>query len=278
VNGRGQTFAAIPGPVEFTMGSPESEPGRQEGRYEDQHRRHIGRHFAIGLREVSVADVKRWEQDFKYRKKYSPVAGGPMIDVSWYAAAQYCNWLSEQEKIPEDQWCYIPDPKSGFDTGMRMAPDYLTRTGYRLPSEAEWEYAARAGALTARYYGRGEAILGRYACFAKNSKDHTSECGSLKPNDLGLFDVLGNALEWCCDEYTFYQTDGGRVTDDKEHSIVLASNQQRMMRGGSFNYQPAYVRSAARHRDRPILAIGYVGFRLARTLPPDFFSAAPDRR
>src|SRR6202035_408342 len=82
--------------------------------------------------------------------------------------------------------------------GMRPVDDYLQRRGYRLPSEAEWEFAARAGAVTSRYFGTSESLLGDYAWHAKTSlNQRLLEVGRLKPNDLGLFDVLGNVKEWC---------------------------------------------------------------------------------
>ena len=78
----------------------------------------------------------------------------PANIVTWYDAAAYCNWLSEQEGIPKTQWCYDPDQK--FAEGMKLPADYLSRTGYRLPSEAEWEFACRAGTISSRYYGHTE--------------------------------------------------------------------------------------------------------------------------
>ena len=84
---------------------------------------------------------------------------------------------------------------------MTVPADVLVRTGYRLPTEAEWEYACRSGTMTSRYYGAGTELLGRYARYQANSQDHAWACGGLLPNDLGLFDMLGNAYEWVHDRY-----------------------------------------------------------------------------
>ena len=101
--------------------------------------------------------------------------------------------------MPKDQWCYLPNEAGAYDEGMTIPADVLQRTGYRLPTEAEWEYACRAGAVTSRYYGHSIDLLGAYAWYQANSKEHAWPCGSLLPNDLGLFDMLGNVYEWCQD-------------------------------------------------------------------------------
>src|SRR5205823_2434123 len=120
---------------------------------------------------------------------------GPVNRVSWYEAAAYCRWLSEQEGVPPDQMCY-PEVKD-IKPGMKIPEDFASRTGYRLPTAVEWECACRAGTVTARPYGRGLELLDRYAWSLRNGRDQLWPCGRLKPNDLGLFDILGNALEWC---------------------------------------------------------------------------------
>ena len=123
-----------------------------------------------------------------------------MIGVSWYAAAAYCNWLSKQEKVPETEWCYLPNKKEGYkegegyEEGMTPPENVLERKGYRLPTEAEWEYGCRAGAGTSRYYGSKVDLLGRYAWYNATSPDRARPCGSLQPNDLGLFDMLATCM------------------------------------------------------------------------------------
>ena len=114
--------------------------------------------------------------------------------ADWYAAAAYCNWLSKRGGIARGQWCYLPNESGAYAEGMTIPADVLERTGYRLPTEAEWEYACRAGAVTSRYYGLSAELLGKYARYLANSEEHAWPCGSLLPNDLGLFDMLGNVV------------------------------------------------------------------------------------
>jgi formylglycine-generating enzyme required for sulfatase activity len=286
VNGQGQTMVVIPDPGEFLMGSPPTEAGRdggREGKLEMQHRKQIGRSFAIAARKVTVEQFLRFRKGHVYNKDYSQTGDCPVNDVTWYDAAAFCNWLSEREGIDEKEWCY--EPKEGKDVrdwspaaygeGMRLVPDYLRRVGYRLPSEAEWEYACRAGALTSRYYGESEVLLGRYVWYTKNSEGRGMLPGAaqfgvpggrLKPNDFGLFDTLGNALEWCQESVDYYSPgEGGKAAEDVEDKKDIKDNLNRVLRGGSFLDQSRVVRSAYRGRTVPTNRVSFVGFRPART-------------
>ena len=159
----------------------------------------IGRTFAIAAHEVTVEQFLAFRADHDYSRQYSREADAPVNTVTWYQAAQYCNWLSQQEGSAGGPVVLRSDQQP-FADGMRLYPDYLRRTGYRLPTEAEWEYACRALATTARPYGETTALLGKYAWYMENSQQRWMlPVGSLKPNDFGLFDMLGNAMEWCQD-------------------------------------------------------------------------------
>ncbi len=262
VNTQGQTFTLIPGPVEFRMGSPLWEPDRIPVN-EKPHRRIIPRSFALMTKPVTVA---QWQQFLKDRpdvprdfpKRYSPEADGPIIYVSWFLAARYCNWLSEKEGIPQEQWCY----PATIGEGMKPYPDYLERTGYRLPTEAEWEYACRAKADSSRSYGSAVELLPRYTWHQANSHDRTWPVGQKRPNDFGLFDLHGNVWCWCQESAWRYQS--GRV-EDKEDIRYVRDNLSRVLRGASFLDLAPVVRSANRNNDRPAYRNLIIGVRACRT-------------
>jgi formylglycine-generating enzyme required for sulfatase activity len=257
VNGQGRTLVLVEGPVEFRMGSPLSEPGRFGN--EPPHQQVIPRRFAIADTEVTVEQYQEFVKenpgvDRANNDRSSPDPKGPMNGVSWYHAAAYCNWLSRKEHLPE---CYEPNEKGQYASGMRIKADALKLAGYRLPTEAEWEYAARAGALTSRHYGASERLLGQYAWYLASSQDRAWPVGSLQPNDLGLFDTLGNMFEWCQERYD----SRGRHEDSVEH----INENHRLLRGGALYDRPAVGRSASRYGLAPSLRSTGGGFRLART-------------
>jgi formylglycine-generating enzyme required for sulfatase activity len=268
VNGQGQTLVVVPSGAEFWMGSPGAEAGRLAAN-EPLHRVRVPRSFAIAAKEVTVEQFLRFQPEHRYVAKYSPRPDGPMINVTWYHAVAYCNWLSEQEGIPKAEWCYLPNRAGRFDDGMRLAPGYLAKRGYRLPTEAEWEYACRAGAVTSRHYGSAEELLKEYAWYSKTTNDDGVRAGGLlKPNDLGLFDLYGNVFEWTQAPALVYRWPGGnRPKEDIEYNLDIKDNINRLLRGGSFVDRALAVRSASRSSFRPSGGNVTVGFRVARTCP-----------
>jgi serine/threonine protein kinase/formylglycine-generating enzyme required for sulfatase activity len=239
VSSQGQTMVVVPGPVEFWMGAGKT-----------QHQEQIGHAFAIASTEVTV---EQWEKflkenprvEVRNRASISPLPTCPMNSVSGYDASAYCNWLSKKDGIPEDEWCYVPNGKGDYAEGMRLIPKSNAGNlkGYRLPTEAEWEFSCRAGATTAYSFGEPSELLDKYGCHMHNSGGRTQPVGSLKPNDLGLFDLNGNVWEWCLD------SDGG----------------SRIFRGGSFDKPPETLRSCSRFTSAPSHRDLNIGFRVART-------------
>jgi formylglycine-generating enzyme required for sulfatase activity len=272
VNSQGQTLVLIEGPLQFTMGSPATEQGRAD--VETPHHQRINRRFAIAAQEVTRDQYGRFlEANPKYSRvrieQYSADPEGPQVALDWYDAAAYCNWLSEREEIPRNQWCYEPNDKGAYAEGMTIAADFRHRSGYRLPTETEWEYACRGGALTSHYYGESLDLLGHYAWHLHNTPEsRAGPCGRKKPNELGLFDTLGNAGEWCQDQGRAYGPGEGLAGDDNINIITLVTDKMtRCNRGASFTFQPVVVRAAYRTRESPARRAISFGFRIARTYP-----------
>jgi formylglycine-generating enzyme required for sulfatase activity len=300
INSQGQTFAVIPGPVEFIMGSPPTEAGRQES--ETQHKVRIGRTFALAAKLVTLAEYQRLDPQYGDDiKQWCPTGDCPVLTITWFQAAEYCNWLSKQEGLPESEWCYVPlrDPKAvpvlavgsvglvgssfgpllaacgaypgrtapEYKVGMALAANYLQRGGYRLPTDAEIEYATRAGAVTCRYYGETEELLPKYAWYAKNGRERAWPVATRKPNDLGLFDMHGNLFTWCQERTKAHANSKSGQDESDEEDVLNVNIDGRVMRGGSFGYQASLVRSALRLDMVPTSRALSVGFRPARTLP-----------
>jgi formylglycine-generating enzyme required for sulfatase activity len=230
VNGQGQTMVVIPGPVEFLMGSPPTEPGRLAP--ETQHRRRIGRTYALAARAVTVREFRQFLKENQLEAWFEPPDGEIALLANRYSPEADCPII------------------------------YVDCT------EAEVEYATRAGAVTSRHYGETEELLERYDWYEKNSNQRSRPVGTTKPNDLGLFDVHGNVCTWCQDSHHGdYRSsrDGERIEDEEDS---LTPNINRVIRGGSFQSRAAGIRCARRTGFVLTNRSNYIGFRPARTLAP----------
>ena len=273
----GEVFRDCPGCPEmvvvssgsFEMGSPESEAGR----FDDEgpvRQVTMARPFAVGVNEVTRGELARfvsatgrsmrdgcwtyesgegeWRSGRHWRSPgFSQTDGHPVVCVGWNDAKAYVRWLSGE-----------------------------TGEEYRLPSEAEWEYVARAGTRTARYWGEGGSGQCRYANGADASTGfdwrtgcndghaRTSPVGSYEANGYGLHDVLGNVWEWTEDcwngSYAGAPRDGSAWTSGECG--------RRVLRGGSWLHEPRFLRSAGRDWGTSDDRSGNLGFRVARTLTP----------
>ena len=257
----------------FEMGSPSSEEGRYD-REGPVHRVTMGERFAVGVREVTRGEYRRFvratghsagyscwtyeDGEWKYRggwnwedPGYEQTDGHPVVCVSWEDAKAYVGWLSRE-----------------------------TGEEYRLLSEAEWEYVARAGSKGARYWGGSEAgqcghangadkeAKKRYGNWrvvsCNDGRVHTAPVGSYGANGFGLHDVLGNVWEWVEDCWN-----GSYAGAPSDGSAWETGNcGRRVLRGGSWIDGPGVLRSASRYRDTTGDRRSDIGFRVARTLTP----------
>jgi formylglycine-generating enzyme required for sulfatase activity len=239
----------------FRMGSPESEPGR-ESKEGPVHKVSIGKQFAVGKFEVTWDE---WQVCVAMRGCRGRLSDGgfgkgkrPVINVSWDQARSYVSWLSR-----------------------------MTGQTYRLMTEAEWEYAARAGTQTMYYFGNDPTEICKYANLADQSflrggyvnkvadcddgKAETAPVGSYRANAFGLHDMLGNVREWVEDCYINSYRDAPKDGS----SVPYESGCSRVIRGGSWYDFPQFLRVAYRSFNQPDDRYGLLGFRLARTLSSD---------
>jgi len=179
----------------------------------------------------------------------------PVEQVRWSDAVRFCNKRSELDKL---QPCYdLQSWSCNFDA-----------SGYRLPTEAEWEYACRAGSTTPYFFGDSPARLGDYAWFAKNAGGHPRPVGQKQPNPWGLYDICGNVWEWCND---FYKVDYYQQAA-RENPRGPTAGENKVLRGGAWRFNAESCRSGYRYNENPGYAdvcFGYdiYGFRCVRKAP-----------
>jgi formylglycine-generating enzyme required for sulfatase activity len=213
----------------------------------------ITKPFYLGIYEVTQADYQRVTGANPSQLK-DPSGAAPVGSVSWDDAQGFCARLSG---LPEEQ-----------QAGRR----------YRLPTEAEWEYACRAGSTSRYGFGEAEADLGAYAWYQGNSDGKPHPVGQKKPNAWGLHDMYGNVWEWCADWYG----DGYYAASPTDDPAGPGTGSLRVLRGGCWQNGASGCRPSCRCRIDPGNRYGYQGFRLAMTVsspkpkdPPPPLAVAP---
>ncbi|MDB4639398.1 formylglycine-generating enzyme family protein [bacterium] len=217
-NSIGMKFKLIPAGT-FTMGDGD-----------ETHEVTLTKPFKMGVHEVTQA---QYQQVMGVNPSKFKGADNPVEMVSWGDAVEFCRRLSE-----------LPAEKAAGNV-------------YRLPTEAGWEYACRAGTTTKYSFGDDASKLGDCGWFSENSGTKTHPVGGKKPNAWGLYDMYGNVWEWCHDYYG--KLPSGAVTDP----AGATSGSVRVIRGGSGNYAAGYCRSASRSGRLPSFRNSRYGFRVS---------------
>jgi formylglycine-generating enzyme required for sulfatase activity len=241
-NSIGMKLTLIPA-GEFLMGSPDSDMSAPENE-KPQHPVRITRPFYFGIYQVTQGQYR--EVSGANPASFEGSDDLPVESVSWKDAVEFCNDLSKREGL---------EPYYDLNTWTRLGGE-----GYRLPTEAEWEYAARAGSTTRFGFGADDASIGEYAWFHDNSLHTTHPVGQKQPNAFGLYDMHGNVWEWCCDSLDplYY----GKSPGANPHCPAQAA--LRVHRGGCWADGPWYLRSAGRGGSTADTQDDEVGFRVAR--------------
>jgi formylglycine-generating enzyme required for sulfatase activity len=219
-------------PGSFIMGSPSGEAGRFDD--EVQHKVTLTHGYWLGKYEVTQG---QYEELTGMNPSYFPGPNLPVEQVSWDDAQEFMNKLNDRE-----------------EAAGRLPAGWI----YRFPTEAEWEYAARAGTTTAYSFGDDGGALGKYAWYEDNSGEQTHEVGLKDPNPWGLYDMYGNVYEWCADWYEDYPV--GDATDPTGPDADTGWG--RVFRGGGCYADLRSCRSALRISLGPIARYNSLGFRV----------------
>ncbi len=222
---------------------------RTESRIENSQPLHPVRMSPFNMGKYEVTQ-QVWEKVMSYNNSAFRGADLPVEQVSWFEAVDFCNRLSRKEGL---QPCYRIN-------GSSVSCDWRA-DGYRLPTEAEWEYAARGGRSSNNFLYAGSNDPGKVAWFKGNAGGATHAAGSKRPNELGIYDLNGNVCEWCWD---WYQEDYYRQSPENDPAGP-AAGRNRVTRGGSWNFPPSdfYIHDRSYYRD-PGDRNSSVGFRVVR--------------
>jgi formylglycine-generating enzyme required for sulfatase activity len=228
--------------------------------------------FAIATTETPQAVFQEFDPTHavKRKKEYGAepprAVDAPADVISFFEAARFCNWLSKRDGLPPSEWCYQPGQAEG---AMELVPDYAGRLGYRLPSVREWVYAARAGTSTNRYFGESDTFLNDYCWSYVNTNYHPETVGLLRPNDFGLFDVIGNVMEWCHNPGTPH--DPNCACHAENGSVCPVLSFKYSLTGSSFMERPPsqrlFQKESYFNAADPNLFLVSSGFRIVRLEP-----------
>ena len=237
----------------FYMGSDPTRLARSGWNHAEEQPRHevvIGRAFLLGRTEVTQ---ELYRQVTGSNPANSRAPDHPVEKVTWLQVVAFANQLSEQQGLEP---CYlIEGERVTWPRGLRCA-------GYRLPTEAEWEYAAKAGGRTAF---SGSDRLEDVGWYERNSGDKLHPVGQLKPNAWGLYDMSGNVWEWVWDWYD--PSAYGASEAPRKDPTGPEEGEHRVRRGGSWHYSDDFARVANRRHEWPNRGTSVLGLRLARTAP-----------
>ncbi len=244
-NSIGMKLTTIPA-GQFLMGSKNEEG--QRGNEGPQHEVELTRGFYLGVHPVTQGEYQQVVGSNPSR--FSGARQRPVEQVSWLDAVVFCNRLSKREK------------REAFYNVIGQEVQIVGGDGYRLPTEAEWEYACRAGTTTPWWFGDHELRLRDFAWYHLNSGNTTHPVGEKPANDWGLHDMYGNVCEWCQDRFSSeYYADSPKCDP-----LGPDAGQGRVLRGGSWGYYPDQCQSAFRYFSTlPGSQNASYGFRVART-------------
>jgi formylglycine-generating enzyme required for sulfatase activity len=263
-----------------------------------QHRVVITQPLLMGATEVTVGQFRKFVESTGYKTEaekdglsmyaspgFRVTDDSPASAISWNDAVVFCIWLSRQEQLEppyephesEQQTIFVPRPKSklgasgGYEMKTTPADPYKTTVnkwrvlggnGYRLPTEAQWEYACRAGTTSQYSFGDDHKQLEKFGWYVENSGGTTHPVSMKAANPFGLHDMHGNVWEWCQDFYSEEYYQSSPLNDPQGPT----SGDFRVLRGGCFRHTRSVCRSAFREGLNPYANTNVYGFRVVRTL------------